>query len=510
MNSRAIPPESPMPSESPMPTGLAPGFACWSPTEGLWRGPVLLAGIVFAALLLLADRLLADPDTQWHIAVGARIWQDGSVPWTDRHSHTFVGAPWIAKEWLSQLVLHGAHRTAGWAGPVIVTAATLSACFAVLFGWLQARLRGTLALALVLIAMMLIAPHCLARPHVFALATLLAWTIGLIGAAERGEAPPLRLLLVQVLWVNLHGSATLAYPLIGLMALDAVLAAPRADRVALGARWAWFGVLALLAGCVTPYGFHALLITATVFGSGESLPFLIEWQPLAFDGIGIMAIGVAALMAAALATDLRRNGVRLLGLAALAAMMLKHSRFLDVFALVAPILVAGPLVRRWPGVGPEGSERNGLAPRADETLASRLPLVVLALVVLALCGAGLATTLRPLPAPAVTPVAALDAAARLGAAGPVYNDYDFGGFLISRGVPTFIDGRTDQLFLGGFISALQRAVGAPEEGPFVDFLARHRVAWALVKPDSRESRHFDRAGWRRPYIDATAAVYIRD
>jgi hypothetical protein len=52
--------------------------------------------------------------------------------------------------------------------------------------------------------------------------------------------------------------------------------------------------------------------------------------------------------------------------------------------------------------------------------------------------------------PARTPVAALEFAQREKLQGPVFNDYDFGGFLIHAGIPTFIDGR-GELFGGDFI-----------------------------------------------------------
>ncbi len=59
---------------------------------------VFLFVAVLLLLLVMTDRLLQDPDTHWHIAVGRWIWESGRVPWTDPFSHTFAGAPWIAKE----------------------------------------------------------------------------------------------------------------------------------------------------------------------------------------------------------------------------------------------------------------------------------------------------------------------------------------------------------------------------------------------------------------------------
>ena len=59
--------------------------------------------------------LLADPDTHWHITVGNWILTHGSVPVADSYSYTFTGQPWIAKEWLSQVLLALAfnHRWLG-------------------------------------------------------------------------------------------------------------------------------------------------------------------------------------------------------------------------------------------------------------------------------------------------------------------------------------------------------------------------------------------------------------
>ena len=56
-----------------------------------------------------------------------------------------------------------------------------------------------------LAALVLSAPHFLARPHVLVLPVMLAWTYGLMSASERGEAPSFWLLPLIALWANLHG-----------------------------------------------------------------------------------------------------------------------------------------------------------------------------------------------------------------------------------------------------------------------------------------------------------------
>ena len=68
-------------------------------------------------------------------------------------------------------------------------------------------------------------PHMLARPHVLALPLLVAWTAGLIAAADRRAAPSFWLLPLMALWANLHGGFVFGLALIAALALDAVIGA---------------------------------------------------------------------------------------------------------------------------------------------------------------------------------------------------------------------------------------------------------------------------------------------
>jgi hypothetical protein len=471
------------------------------PARRDWVDQALVFGGVFAVLMAASPKLLGDPDTQWHIATGAFIWRTGQVPWTDPFSHTFAGQPWIAKEWLSQLILFAAKSAAGWTGVVVVAALSISLVLALLYEWLAERCRSTVALILTLVAGILLAPHFLARPHVFALLPLFLWTRGLTEALDRERRPPIWLIPVLVLWANLHGSFTIAYPIAGILALEAILGAPAGRRGETVLTWAAFGLLAVAAGCATPYGVHALLVTFTVFGSGESLPFIDEWQPVGWGLAGILSVGSSLALCGVLAVGGRRNLARIALLALLTGLLVRHTRFVDVFAIVAPVVAAVPLVRCFPGLAPEPADP-----------ASRWPLYArAALAFLAAASLAALPLRRPEPPSAVAPRGALAAARAAGLSGPVANAYNFGGFLIAEGVPTFIDGRTDQLFLGGFISGLYAAVQQDEPDALLRAIAPYGVTWAIVESGSREARHFERApGWSRLYRDDAASVYAKE
>src|SRR5262249_21852615 len=119
--------------------------------------------------------------------------------------------------------------------------------------------------------------------------------------------------------------------------------------------------------------------------------------------------------------------------------------------------------------------------------------------------------LRPLDAPPddLAPAAALDYAMKADLTGPVLNDYGFGGYLIFRGIPTFIDGRTlpfGKEFALNYFEAT--ALGA---GDKLERLAdAYKISWTLLRPRSAAALHFDHSpGWRRIYADDVAVVHVR-
>lgn len=456
---------------------------------------ILVLLIVATALVATGSKLLCDPDTQWHIAVGRQIWANAAVPTTDTYSYTFAGSPWIAKEWVSQLLLAGADALGGWRGVVLVTAAAIGAAFALLFGYLSRWLRLPVAAALTLIAFVMAWPHLLARPHMLVLPVIVAWTTGLLSAGDHGKAPPLRMAALMTLWVNMHGSFPLGLVLAGVLAVEAAVAAPPAVRKATSINWGLFLAAATGATFVSPYGLAAILVPLRMEGNAETLKYVREWVPLGFGPLGIFAGIVAVACIVVLLPRWRANLFRLVLVGVLAALMERHVRFVSLFCMIALPLVAAALAS-WPRLAASG----------------RKPPAALWGTVAALAAVSLVTVAmsQPLPDLRMTPEAAYQAARDAGVEGPVLNTYDFGGFLIAHGIKTFVDGRTDQLFLGSFLPDYMRAVKATDDAAFAAILAKYSIAWALVRSKSDEGRHLSHLpGWTEIHADDVAEVFVR-
>lgn len=463
-------------------------------TKDIRQAATLLGLLLVAALACVASALLNDPDTQWHIAVGRLIWHTGQVPETDTFSHTFAGAPWIAKEWLSQLILFGAYRSAGWWGVATLTTIVIAASIGMLFAFLLGRLRWTAAIVVILAALSLAAPEFVARPHILVLPVLLAWMIQLVKARERTTTPPLWVAGLMVPWANLHASFPIGLLLAAFMAAEAVLASPAPEKRATGLRWTMFLVASGLAVCASPYGFRPMIVALALSQNTETTSYISEWQPLAPDAQGLIGIVSLVLCIAALQKEWRRNLVRTAAVALLGYMMVRYSRFTLLFGMTAPVLAADPIARAFRDMAPV---RFRVPPTPVVGSALACTLVVMGM-------------MRPEPNPDVTPTAALRFAEASGLTGRVYNDYDYGGFLIFNGVPTFIDGRSEQLFTGGFTSRLSAALTDPEDKAFATILDRQNVTWALVKRGSPDAMHLSRMeGWLELFTQGSTEVFAR-
>ena len=254
------------------------------PCHGLWPQ-------AFTCLLIaLAPRLLSDPDTYSHIALGRWILEQHTVPTTDPFSATLRGTHWVAFEWLSQIAFAIAHAIGGWTGVVALAAASVAAAFGLLTRFLLREWQPNAVLVALLAALLLAAPHILARPHVLALPVMVAWIATLIRAVDTRTSPPWLLLPLMTLWANLHGSFTFGLAMIAPIACDALWRAAHSERLNVLRQWALFALLAVVAACLNPYGPEMILVTFRTVALGAALTTVTEWRPQDFTHLGAFEV----------------------------------------------------------------------------------------------------------------------------------------------------------------------------------------------------------------------------
>jgi hypothetical protein len=477
----------------------------------LTRGwlPLSIGIAVYIALLLGGQLLLRDPDTMWQVTVGQWMLEHRAVPETDVYSFTMRGQPWISTQWLAQIMLAQSYAVAGWSGPVVLAAGAIALAFELLAGWLNQRLSPSATLIFTAMALALCMPHLLARPHALALPVMVLWVGGLVAAADRHGAPSAALLPLMALWANLHGGFLFGLAMVGPVALDAVYGAEPRARRSLALRWGGFALAALIAACCTPYGWHSLLASRKILTLGEALPLIKEWQPADFGSLGVLEI--CLLLAAALAL---KRGVslplpRVLLLLGLLHMALAQVRAAELLALLAPLVLATPLVPYVGGSAPADADARGPMfglPRPGVPIRGMLLAGLTA--VLAAATLAVASVHRFAPDARQSPVAAVDALKQLHVT-RLFNDYDFGGYLIVSGIAPFIDGRTE-LYGEKFFVDHDSASGLKEPDNLFRLLAEYDIEATLLRSQSAATKLLDHVnGWQKVYADDIATIHLR-
>ena len=456
-----------------------------------------LAIAVYALLLINGSVLLGDSDTYWHIAVGKWILDHGAFPHTDIYSFTRNGEAWISSSWLAQVLYAAAYEAVGWAGPVMLAAASIASAFALFAFMLGSRMPARYAIAVALWALLLSVSHLFARPHVLVLPLMLAWVQGLLRASEQREPPSLWLLPLLTLWANLHGGFVFGLALVAPIALDALWNADKPQRVRVAIRWAVFAFAALAACCVTPYGWNSILASRKILDLGELLHLIYEWMPVDFGHFGPFEACILASIAAALHYGVRLTPPRILLLLGLLHMALSHVRNVEIFALLAPLVVLTPL-----------SSQFALRPARFARMAFPTASAMMLAVILAASSWALAAVRPPVPPANQAPAAAVEVLKQHGAR-RILNDLPFAGYFISRGIPVFVDGRAE-LYGEAFVMAYYRAMQLKDVNVLLDLLDRYEIDAVALTPATPAASFMDHAGgWKRIYADDTAVVHVR-
>jgi hypothetical protein len=92
---------------------------------------------------------------------------------------------------------------------------------------------------------------------------------------------------------------------------------------------------------------------------------------------------------------------------------------------------------------------------------------------------------------------------------PVLNDYGFGGLMIFTGIKPFIDGRADLYGEKGMERYL--SIIHADGDKLDEVLCRYHIAWTMFPPGTVVTALMDRTpGWHRFYNDKFAVIHVRD
>lgn len=469
--------------------------------------PTMLGAILVGRVFYEGRNFSVDPDVWWHIRTGQNILATHRWPTSDPYSFTVSGAPWMAYEWLGDAFLGAVAKYGGLQGLLALLIVLSSAIVLALYyfaalrsGSSKAGFVSSLVLCPIAFASFTLRPQMFG--YLFLILTLIAlerWRQG----RERGIwfLPPLFLV-----WVNTHGSWLIGLGLIvsclacGLkqFSLGSIEAASWSNRQRRHLELVLLLCLSVIP--ITPYGPH---LAAYPFTVASSLPInvgnVLEWQSMPFNLVG-GKIFLAVVLGFFLLQMVVRSKFHLAEILLFfggSAMACLHLRFVILFVpFFAPVFAV--LLRRW-------------APPYERSKDQ----FVLNGVIIAMVVAGV---IRYFPSRLETqsivdrefPARAVSYLKQHPVAGPMYNAYGFGGYLIwalpERKV--FIDGRGDLYELGGAF------------GDYLEIAHLRPAAFALLKAYRIQSCLLERSEplatvlaampeWQTAYSDDGSVLYVR-
>jgi len=421
------------------------------------RGLLRLRGLRwFALAMLLAAAAwrsfqlrycVLDLDIWWHLKVGDWIVQRFSVPHNGIFSRTAASRPWVAYSWGYEVLLSRAYAWFGLLG-VGLFGTLLTVAIVLAVYWMARRLSGrfwiSCLLAVVTCSAFLF--EIMPRP-VFLSIVLFTVALTLILNAQRSSRLQSLywLPLLFLFWANVHIQFIYGLFLVGLL-LGVTLAQWAAAR--LGIRTDFLtsptlpaGGLALVFGaCVVatligPYSCHLYAVVAEYSRAKVPYSAIMELQPLSFRILGnYVELLIAAAAFYAVGWQKKIDPFKLALLVAASVVAFRTMRDAWFLCIPAAACLADAPV--------DDSRRD-----SPETLFGFAGVFVIAALAMLLFARDADFTRRGLDQ-AITstfPVKASNFLRRYPQPGPLYNTFDWGGFLMwyLPQYPVAIDGRND-------------------------------------------------------------------
>ncbi|AUW92774.1 hypothetical protein BXT84_01400 [Sulfobacillus thermotolerans] len=368
-------------------------------------------------------------DVYWQWEAGRYMLAHHMVLHRDVFSYTLFHKPWVTEEWGYEVLLAAMVKGFGPIGFWLLSAGVGTATV-VLLSWLL-HLRGTHGIKnglLVLMATPGLLVFVKDRPQTLSYAL---FVLMLIILTKSRKNPHILWAAVPLLWfwTNVHGSFLLGFLLLGLEGLWGRLPV-NTQRVMTpptqvgGKQWATVFVVALLLSFLNPNGPGLWAYSWHVTFSHRISDIIAEWQSPDFHDVSmvlLILVPMFVLVLWALFGDTPMPWPDFFLAAGLFYATMKSVRFLPYWDLQWPVLL-GVMVAPW-----EFRRASGWI---------GAPFVAALSVVIVLA--------HPIVSAGVESGEPVLAANYLQHhSGHVFNMYHWGGYLIYRHIPVFIDGRTD-------------------------------------------------------------------
>jgi hypothetical protein len=422
---------------------LEPANLARNPAEWFRRNALLIALFAAPVSTVLNSHLLNDPDIWFHLRIGQWIMQDGRMPMTDPFSAFGAGKPWIAYSWLFDVLVYRLYSAFNFLGIVFLQLG-LSLAIGFALYRMVARLQPSFLKSVTITSagLFAMAPLFSPRPWLF---TILFFVIELdlvVRARISGDYKRLLWLLpIFCLWANLHIQFLYGLFLLGIALVDAA-SEPLFKTISTGTgahgrralQLSAITAMCTLATLINPYHLNIYGVIYDYARETGVFQYVAELQALSFRDYSSYLVLLLAL-GAAFAVGWRRQLALFPVFLLLAGAFLSFRAARDCWFIViaATMLIASA---------------SDAAPR-DYHVSKPQWVLVAAGVIAILFGVG---RVRHVSNATITsaiagefPSRATEIIEQRGYPGPLFNTFNWGGYLMWRlpRLPVSMDGRTN-------------------------------------------------------------------
>ena len=483
-----------------------------------------IADILFLSVFLFiifskSQHLLNDGDTGYHIRAGEYIIQTLSVPRYDIFSFLTPPIPWTAHEWLSEVVMALIHRAAGLTG-VVIFFAFLIACVCFLFFKILRTYTANILIC-ILVSLFVITSsqiHWLARPHIFTLLLFVIWYYLLDSYQYKNKNylylfPP-----IMLLWVNLHGGFIIGFILIGIYLFGNLIKfffSRDEEKEEYKRKTKLLGMTAiacLLGSLINPYSYRILLFPLKLTSNKFIMDHVNEFLSPNFHEFIPFKYMLLFMIAVFAISRKRINIIELILIALFTNMALYSARYIPLFAIVtAPMLAKQTEVvfGQW-----DGRFKNFLKKRAERIASVDasangyvLPCAAILLTIFLAVNGKVGYTFDEKE----KPVAAVEFLKKEHIEGNMFNDDEFGDYIIYAAWPeykVFFDGRSD-MYGEERMKEYFKIIGVKQGWDAV--LSKYNISWIIYNANSPLSNFLiESNNWKLIYADKVANIFVRN
>lgn len=456
----------------------------------------IIMGIFFSVFfLLLLQRKISGDDFWWHIKAGEYIVQNKEVPMTSIYSWYGLenNFEWFAHEWLSEVIMYL---------PSILFGPEMSGILylafgAVLLGFLlymvnyENYLKNIFFTFLWLAVGLLLLNRCFTvRPHIITFSLFAILIITCEHIKKSTDNKYLLFALVSLFWANFHGgSSNLTYiiPIMYFIAnsFNFTFGRIEAKKVEKNYRYLILALVNFLTLFMNPRGFE--LITYPYSYSSEHAEFIGEWRAPSFTNGGMAALALIIVICVVLfITNEKINFSDIAVMGIFMLLTLKHIRF-SMWLFIAGSIVIFNYIKDLNSFDLYKHIRKAIIPT----------IIGLTFVIIGFVGFNIVSDNvhieRTIPDEVISLIKEEDPKR-------LYNNYNYGSYLIYNEIPTFVDGRADIYQNKNLSDAIRYQHFRVDYDP-AEFIDKYNFDMFLLTRDCFLSYYLQENNWNILYED---------